>query len=134
MAILNGNGLVGSGKKYKKLYWCVTHCASYRGITIANSAKDARRYFAKLHNTYIKSVDVDRICRLPDQYQDTIETYPTEDIIKACGGEIVDKHSKKFFIAKRMFKAPLGKIFSFYSKKKKMSHMYQEVNGLYELE
>lgn len=127
MAIHNGNGLVGAGK-YKTLYWCTTHCMSCKGFIIATSSREAKKIYAKAHGAFASSIDVERIVRLPTQFQNINELYPSDLIIKACNGELITEQSKSFLIAKRMFKGLRGRIFSFYSKRKKMSRMFQEIN------
>lgn len=100
-------------KQYKKLYWAETHSQMYKGLVIANSAREARRTFANYRHGYMSSVDVARIKRLPANLQDIKETIPSDKTILDCGLEIVDLKSNHQYVSilKRNFNKHSGRVF-----------------------
>lgn len=126
--------------QYKKLYWCETYGIVHRRFVIAFSKIEAKRFFSKRYGCFISSVEADKICRLPILYQKDIVGFQSGTIdsgilnhfpikfLKDCNIEIVNKTSKNFFVAKRMFKDfDKGKIFSIYLKNRKLHQINQEI-------
>jgi len=125
--------------QYKKLYWCETYGIVHRRFVIAFSKIESKRLFSKRYGNFLSSVESDKICRLPNLYQKEIVGFQSGTIecgilnhfpikfLKDCGSKIIDKNDEQFLIAKRMFSVDKGKVFSFFSKKKRMYQMYQEI-------
>lgn len=101
--------------EYKKLYFCYTLEGYKRYFLIANSARKARRHFANENGHYQKDVRVERICRLPDIHQNTIQIHPDDNLLVNCKVEFITHlfHSKDkvSYAIKRMLK-PGGRIFN----------------------
>lgn len=101
--------------EYKKLYWCYTSIDHKKYFLIASSARKARSYFANENGLYQKDASVQRICRLPDIHQNTIQIHPDDNLLLDCKVEVItnlfysrDKISQAI---KRML-SPGGRIFN----------------------
>jgi hypothetical protein len=112
-------------KTYKKLYWGIAYDGNRGACVVANSAYEARKLFAAYRGYYAIDVEVDRICRLPPQHQNTIETFPSDDLLKDCGIEFITSlcpGTKLHSVIKRMLKLHGGRVFKYNNR------IYQEGN------
>lgn len=101
--------------EYKKLYWGYTSTGYKRYFLIANSARKARRQFASENMYYQKDILVERICRLPDNHQNTNEIHPSDNLLIECKVEFISGLHKrdKISSAIRLMLKPGGRIFNF---------------------
>jgi hypothetical protein len=108
--------------EYKKLYWCYTLELYKRYFIIANSARKARKQFASENRYYQKDVSVERICRLPDKHQTTIQIHPSDSLLTECKVEFIYKLHKgdKLSTVIRLMLKPGGRVFNF------QNRIYQE--------
>ncbi len=100
---------------YKKLYWCYTWVEHRRYFLIADSAKQAKKQFAAENGYYQKDVSVNRLCRLPDKHQKTIQVHPDDNLLTDCEVEFINqlhRGHKVSQVIKRMLK-PGGRIFNY---------------------
>jgi hypothetical protein len=100
--------------QYKKLYWCNTFDYMHAGFLVATNIRQARKIYGKHHYCYIKDVDAKMVLRLPICLQQTIESFPSDTLLQACGCQLVNVNcpgTRLVHVVRLMLK-PGGRIWS----------------------
>jgi hypothetical protein len=72
-----------------KLFWCSTPDHDEDWFVVARSARAARSYHERAEGYARGDADVELVCDLPDGFDVRGAQWPTDEMLRACGAEIM---------------------------------------------
>ena len=72
-----------------KLYWVTTADHSEDWFILARGAAQARRRHEDAEGYDRGDAEAEFVCRVPPEHQDKTATWPTEEVLRACGAEFL---------------------------------------------